>query len=137
MLLAVLLLLLGGAHGLVWGFFVSTVLLWHGTFTINSLMHLFGRRRYETTDDSRNNWALAILTMGEGWHNNHHFYQSSTNQGFFWWEVDITDYILRALAKLRIVWGLRRPPQHVIDGHRRLGQAEGAASALAARQQVL
>ena len=95
---------------LVWGFFVSTVLLWHGSFSINSLSHLFGKRRYETTDDSRNNWLLALLTIGEGWHNNHHHYQSSANQGFYWWEIDVTFYVLRVLEMFGIVWDLRRPP---------------------------
>jgi stearoyl-CoA desaturase (Delta-9 desaturase) len=84
--LAAVLWLVGSWPALVWGFFVSTVLLWHGTFSINSLAHWFGRRRYETTDDSKNNLFLALLTMGEGWHNNHHYYQRATNQGFFWWE---------------------------------------------------
>jgi stearoyl-CoA desaturase (delta-9 desaturase) len=107
---------LGGATGLVWGFLVSTVMLWHGSFSINSLSHMFGKRRYETTDDSRNNWALAILTTGEGWHNNHHHYQSSANQGFRWWEIDVTFYVLRALELFGFVWDLRRPPRAVITG---------------------
>jgi len=108
--------LLGGVSGFVWGFLVSTVLLWHGSFSINSLSHLFGKRRYETTDDSRNNWALAILTTGEGWHNNHHHYQSSANQGFRWWEIDVTFYVLRVLEFFGFIWDLRRPPQAVITG---------------------
>ncbi|MES1210250.1 MAG: acyl-CoA desaturase, partial [Pseudomonadota bacterium] len=83
-LLAAAFLVLGGGHALVWGYFVSTVLLWHGSFSINSLAHLFGRRRYATSDDSRNSLVLALLTTGEGWHNNHHHYQSSANQGFRW-----------------------------------------------------
>ena len=87
-LLAVACFLIVGWSGLVWGFVVSTVLLYHGTFTINSLSHLFGKRRYETTDDSRNNLLLALITLGEGWHNNHHHYQSIANQGFFWWEIE-------------------------------------------------
>jgi len=114
--LAVVCFLLGGLHGLVWGFLVSTVMLWHGSFTINSLSHMFGRRRYQTTDDSRNNWALAILTTGEGWHNNHHHYQSSANQGFYWWEVDVTYYVLRLLALVGLIWDVRRPPRSVLDG---------------------
>jgi stearoyl-CoA desaturase (Delta-9 desaturase) len=105
---------LGGVHGFVWGFLVSTVMLWHGSFSINSLSHLFGKRRYETTDDSRNNWALALLTTGEGWHNNHHHYQSSANQGFRWWEIDVTFYFLRALELLGVIWDVRRPPASVI-----------------------
>ncbi len=115
-LLAVALFLIGGLPLLVWGFFVSTTLLWHGTFTINSLSHVFGSRRYRTTDTSRNNWALALLTMGEGWHNNHHYYMSSANQGFFWWEVDASYYVLKAMSWLGLVWDLRKPPRHVLEG---------------------
>src|SRR5262249_37496150 len=110
---AVLCTALGGAFGLVWGFLVSTTLLWHGTFALNSLSHVFGRRRYATTDDSKNNWFLALITMGEGWHNNHHHYQRSTSQGFFWWEIDATMYVLRALAALHLVRDLHRAPDHV------------------------
>jgi stearoyl-CoA desaturase (delta-9 desaturase) len=113
--LALAFLFLGGAHALVWGYFVSTVLLWHGSFSINSLAHLFGKRRYATSDDSRNNWALAVLTTGEGWHNNHHHYQSSANQGFRWYEIDVTYYCLRLLALTGLIWDLRRPPREVID----------------------
>jgi stearoyl-CoA desaturase (Delta-9 desaturase) len=108
-LLGVFCFLVGGWSGLVWGFVVSTVLLYHGTFTINSLSHLFGARRYTTTDESRNNWVLAIITLGEGWHNNHHHYQSSANQGFFWYEFDISFAVLRVLSWFRIVWDLRLP----------------------------
>ncbi len=103
-------LLLGGLHVFVWGFLVSSVLLWHGTFSINSLAHLFGRRRYETSDDSRNSLLLALATTGEGWHNNHHRYPTSARQGFRWWEIDVTYYVLWLLARLGIVWDLRRPP---------------------------
>jgi stearoyl-CoA desaturase (delta-9 desaturase) len=88
--LAVLCFLIGGWSGLVVGFFWSTVLVYHATFCINSLAHVRGRKRYVTGDDSRNNWFLAIFTMGEGWHNNHHAYQSSVRQGFKWWEYDPT-----------------------------------------------
>src|SRR5258707_49238 len=84
-----------GALLLVWGFFVSTVLLWHGTFLVNSVNHLWGSRRYATSDTSRNNGLLALLTMGEGWHNNHHHYMASASQGFFWWEVDVSFYLIR------------------------------------------
>ena len=103
------LLRLGSWWGLVWGFFVSTTLLWHGTFTINSLTHVFGSRRYATTDNSRNNLVLALITMGEGWHNNHHYYQRATNQGFFWWEIDLTYYVLRMLAAVGLVLGPPSP----------------------------
>jgi stearoyl-CoA desaturase (delta-9 desaturase) len=117
--MALLLQLIGGWHALLWGFFVSSTLLWHGTFTINSFSHIFGKQRYETTDDSRNNWILAIVTMGEGWHNNHHYHMSSTNQGFFWWEVDMTYMVLKVLSFFGIVWDLRKPPQHVLEGRPR------------------
>lgn len=116
--LAVGLFLWGGLPALVWGFFVSTVCCWHCTFMINSLTHMFGRRRYETKDDSRNSFLLAILTLGEGWHNNHHYWQSSTRNGFRWWEFDPTYYTLRALALLGIVWDLKEPPKHVVEGHK-------------------
>ena len=112
--LALAFLLIGGLPGLVWGFFVSTVLLWHGSFAINSLAHMFGRRPYVTADDSRNNWLLAILTNGEGWHNNHHHYQSSAKQGFHWWQIDVTYYLLRLLAACGLIWDLRRPPPEVV-----------------------
>jgi stearoyl-CoA desaturase (delta-9 desaturase) len=116
--LGVALFLVGGWWGLVWGMFVSTTLLWHGTFTINSLTHLFGRRRYATTDNSRNSFLLALVTMGEGWHNNHHYYQRSVNQGFFWWEIDPTYYVLRALAAVGLVWDLHTPPARIRDAHK-------------------
>jgi stearoyl-CoA desaturase (Delta-9 desaturase) len=105
--------LAGGWWALLWGFFVSTTLLWHGTFTINSLSHVFGSRRYETTDDSKNNLTLALLTMGEGWHNNHHYYQRATNQGFYWWEVDVTYYALKALSWVGLVSDLHTPPERI------------------------
>jgi stearoyl-CoA desaturase (delta-9 desaturase) len=104
-------LLLGGWAGLVWGFFVSNLLSHHASFTVNSLCHLFGRRRYATADASRNNWFVALLTLGEGWHNNHHHYQSSANQGFFWWELDLSYYLIRLLGWLRLVWDIRTPPR--------------------------
>jgi stearoyl-CoA desaturase (delta-9 desaturase) len=105
-----------GWDGFLWGYVVSTCALMHGTFTINSLAHVYGSRRYETTDTSRNNFWLALITMGEGWHNNHHHYQASANQGFFWWEVDITYYILKALEAVGLIWDVKKPPQHVLDG---------------------
>jgi stearoyl-CoA desaturase (delta-9 desaturase) len=108
--LGILCFLIGGWSGLVVGFFISTVLLYHAVFAVNSLCHLFGNRRYATTDQSRNNWWVALLTLGEGWHNNHHHYQSSANQGFFWWEVDISYYILRLLGLVGLVWDIRTPP---------------------------
>jgi stearoyl-CoA desaturase (Delta-9 desaturase) len=112
--LAVLLFLTGGIGVFLWGFCVSTVMLWHGTFTINSLCHVFGRRRYATTDTSRNSLILSLITMGEGWHNNHHHYMSSVRQGFFWWEIDLTYYILKMLSWVHIVWDLKMPPRALL-----------------------
>jgi stearoyl-CoA desaturase (delta-9 desaturase) len=107
---------IGGLPGLYWGWVVMTVLLWHGTFTVNSLAHVWGRRRYTTTDTSRNNLWLALITMGEGWHNNHHHYQLSARQGFFWWEVDVSYYVLKLWESLGLVWDVRTPPRSVLQG---------------------
>ena len=126
--------LAAGWPGLVVGFFWSTVALYHGTFMINSLAHVHGRQRYVTGDDSRNNWWLALVTLGEGWHNNHHAYQRSTRQGFRWWEIDITYYVLRMLSWVHAVWELGEPPADVVRNEHRLGQAvvEKVARQLAA-----
>ncbi len=113
--LGVLTFAIGGWFALVWGFAVGQVLCWHGTFTINSLSHLWGSRRFATDDDSRNNFVLAVITMGEGWHNNHHHYQVAARQGFYWWEIDVTFYVLRALAAVGLVWDLHGVPDHVLD----------------------
>lgn len=102
-----------GPQMLVWGFFVSTIVLFHATVTINSLAHQFGRQRFKTRDASRNNVWLALLTFGEGWHNNHHFYPGSARQGFHWWEVDITWYGLKAMQALGLVWDLKPIPAWV------------------------
>jgi len=127
--------LLAGWSGLVVGFLWSTVLVYHATFCINSLAHVSGRKRYVTGDDSRNNWLLAIFTMGEGWHNNHHAYQSSVRQGFKWWEFDPTYYLLRALSWTGLVWDLKTPPEPVLRNEQRLGAKviNRAAEELAAR----
>jgi stearoyl-CoA desaturase (delta-9 desaturase) len=127
--------LIAGWPGLVVGFLWSTVILYHATFCINSLAHVHGRKRYVTGDDSRNNWMLALFTMGEGWHNNHHAYQSSAKQGFRWWEIDVTYYVLAALSWLGIVWDLKMPPQQVLRNEQRLGSrvVERTAEQLARR----
>ena len=114
--------LIAGWPGLAIGFCWGTVALWHATFCINSLAHVVGHQRYVTGDQSRNNWLLALLTMGEGWHNNHHAYQASARQGFRWSEYDPTYYILRVLSWLGIVWDLHLPPWAVIKGEHRLGR---------------
>jgi stearoyl-CoA desaturase (Delta-9 desaturase) len=121
-LLALLSLLIAGLPGLIVGFCCSTVAVWHATFSINSVAHLVGRQRYVTGDASRNNWLLALLTMGEGWHNNHHAYQASVRQGFLWWEYDLTYYVLRALSWVGLVWDLHAPPKAVVQGEQRLGR---------------
>ena len=107
------LLAFGGFDVFLWAYVVSTCALMHGVFTINSLSHVFGSRRYATTDTSRNNFLLALITLGEGWHNNHHHYMSSATQGFFWWEIDVSFYILKGLEKVGLVWDLRVVPEHV------------------------
>lgn len=99
-----------GWQTLVWGFFVSTIAVFHASCTINSLTHMFGKRRFATKDDSRNSFLLSLLTLGEGWHNNHHRFPGMTRQGLAWWEIDITYYILRGLAALGIIWELNPPP---------------------------
>lgn len=104
-----------GWAGLFVGFFLSTVLVYHGTFCINSLAHVHGDKHYVTGDESRNNWWLAVITMGEGWHNNHHAYQYSVRQGFRWWQWDPTWYLILGLSKLGLVWELKAPPQAIIE----------------------
>ena len=121
--LAVVLYVAGGAQLLIWGFFISTVLLHHVTFTVNSLAHKFGRRRYATSDGSRNNWLIALLTFGEGWHNNHHHFPGSVRQGFYWWEVDLTYYVLRAMAACGLIWELKSVPARIRDARRVTAEA--------------
>jgi len=115
-----------GWSGLIIGFFLSTVLLWHGTFFINSLAHVFGKRRFATTDDSRNNGWLALITLGEGWHNNHHRYQASARNGFYWWEIDVTYYVLKVLSWLGLVWDLRPVPEKILEEGRKADAARAA-----------
>jgi len=112
----------------VWGFCVSTTLLYHGTFFINSLAHIVGKPRFVTGDDSKNSFWLAIITLGEGWHNNHHRYPGSERQGFYWWEIDISHYFLKALSCLGLVWDLREPPSRIYQ--------EAQEGRLAAREQL-
>ena len=107
-----------GWQMVVWGFFISTVVLLHGTCTINSFDHMHGTRRYNTPDTSRNNALLSLITLGEGWHNNHHHYAVTVRQGFYWWEVDITYYLLVLMSWLGIVRDLRPVPEHIINANR-------------------
>jgi stearoyl-CoA desaturase (Delta-9 desaturase) len=118
-----------GWQMLVWGFFVSTTALFHGTACINSMAHLMGRRRYNTSDDSRNSFILALITLGEGWHNNHHRYQSCTRNGFYWWEIDPTYYGLKFLSWTGLIWGLKDVPQSILDEGMRAEHADSIAAA--------
>ncbi|MCB1175949.1 MAG: acyl-CoA desaturase [Leptospiraceae bacterium] len=100
---------------LVWGYGVSNFFAGHATWTINSLAHVIGKQRYETGDDSKNHWLLAIITMGEGWHNNHHHYRHSSNMGFYWYEIDLSYYILKLMSFVGLIWDLKSPPEHVLE----------------------
>jgi stearoyl-CoA desaturase (delta-9 desaturase) len=111
-----------GPQLLIWGFFISTILLYHATYTVNSLAHQIGKRRYNTRDDSRNSFFVALITCGEGWHNNHHHYPGSARQGFYWWEIDITYYFLKLLAASGIIWDLKQVPAN--QKHSRLVKSE-------------
>ena len=106
---------INGWQALVWGFLVSTVLLYHATFAVNTWAHLWGKRRFKTSDQSKNSFSLALLTLGEGWHNNHHRYPGSERQGFYWWEIDMSHYILRFLSFFGVVWDLRVPPERIYE----------------------
>jgi len=114
---------------LVWGFFISTTVLFHATSSINSLAHLLGRRRYETGDNSRNSFLLALITLGEGWHNNHHRYMSTARQGFYWWEIDVSYYLLKAISWTGLIWNLKPVPlaayekHHPVSGGRKVSAA--------------
>jgi stearoyl-CoA desaturase (delta-9 desaturase) len=124
-----------GWQMLVWGFFISTTALFHGTACINSMAHLMGNRRYKTEDDSRNSFILAIITLGEGWHNNHHRYMSATRNGFYWWEIDPTYYGLKLLSWTGFIHGFKPVPQSVLeegahaDHHKSVAAAQAAALA--------
>jgi len=113
-----------GWSGLFIGFGLSTVLCWHGTFTINSLAHMIGKPRYDADDESKNSLILALITMGEGWHNNHHYFMGSTRQGFYWWEIDMSYYIIKVFSWLRLVWDVKAPPARVYDPNNMLPNAK-------------
>lgn len=132
----------GPGQMVVWGFAISTTALYHATFTINSLAHTTGRQRFDTGDDSRNNWWLAVITLGEGWHNNHHAHPGTARQGFYWWEYDPAYWGLRVMAWLGLVRGLRPVPAAVYAraerdkearraGRRRVRTADRVAAARA------
>ena len=121
-----------GWQMLVWGFFISTTALFHGTSCINSMAHLMGKRRFNTSDDSRNSFILALICLGEGWHNNHHRYQSCTRNGFYWWEIDLTYYGLKALSWTGLIWGLKPVPQSILEE----GEREAHLASIAAAQRA-
>jgi stearoyl-CoA desaturase (delta-9 desaturase) len=129
--LAIVCFMIDGWSGLLIGYFASTAVLYHGTFFINSLAHVHGSQRYVTGDTSRNNWWLAVITLGEGWHNNHHRYQSSTRNGFYWWEFDPTYYGLKLLSYTGFIWGLKPVPPSILDEG---ANADHYASVAAARR---
>ncbi len=118
-----------GWQMLVWGFFISTTALFHGTACINSMAHLMGKRRYNTSDDSRNSFILAIICLGEGWHNNHHRFQSCTRNGFYWWEIDPTYYGLKLLSWTGLIWGLKPVPQSILEEGMRAEHQKSVAAA--------
>ncbi|MDO8960739.1 MAG: acyl-CoA desaturase [Methylophilus sp.] len=113
-----------GPQLLVWGFVLSTVALYHATFSVNSLAHVWGKRRYQTRDHSRNNFLIALVTLGEGWHNNHHHYPGAAKQGFYWWEIDFTYYGLRVLAALGLIWNLRTVPVEIRESKQYKGNKD-------------
>ncbi len=100
---------------IIYGFFTRTVLLWHTTFSINSLMHLIGKQRFATGDDSKNSLLLSLLTVGDGWHNNHHRYPASARNGFYWWEIDVSYYVIRLLGFLGLIWDIKSVPPSVLE----------------------
>jgi len=127
--LAAALYLAGGVPWLVWGFCLPTMTLAHATFAINTINHLFGSRRFETADDSRNNPLTALFAAGEGWHNNHHRFQRAARNGFYWWEFDPTWYVIRAMQAVGLVWDVQPVPKRIYDEARRLKTLRGARSA--------
>ena len=121
-----------GKQMLVWGFFISTIALYLGTFSINSLGHILGSQRYRTGDDSKNSLFLALITLGEGWHNNHHHYANTVRQGFRWWEIDVSYYLIWCYAKLGLVWDLKQVPRHLLQDGREERNVGGVGDETAA-----
>lgn len=113
LLLALTLFLVGGLPWLVWGFCLPTVTLAHSTFAINTVNHLFGSRRFDTIDESRNNPLTALFAVGEGWHNNHHRFQRAARNGFYWWEFDPTWYVIKLMSFVGLAWDLQPVPERI------------------------
>jgi stearoyl-CoA desaturase (delta-9 desaturase) len=106
-----------GLQLLSWGFVLSTVVLYHSTFLVNSVAHLWGKPRYKTEDESKNNFFIALLTFGEGWHNNHHHFPGSARQGFYWWEIDITYYLLKLMSLFGLIWDVRTVSNNIRESN--------------------
>jgi stearoyl-CoA desaturase (delta-9 desaturase) len=115
LLLAAAMFAIGGMPWLVWGFCLPTVTLAHATFAINTVNHMFGSRRFDTIDESRNNVLTAFFAVGEGWHNNHHRYQRAARNGFYWWEFDVTWYVIKAMAAVGLVWDVHPVPKRIYE----------------------
>jgi fatty-acid desaturase len=111
--LGLLLYALGGWSFVIYGVFVRAVLLWHSTWFINSVTHLWGYRTFEINDNSRNLWWAAILTYGEGWHNNHHSYPNVAKAGWRWWEIDVTWWTISLLKTLGLAHKVNLPPDPI------------------------
>lgn len=116
-----------GAQIFVWGFFISTIVLLHATLFVNSLAHVFGRQRFNTSDESRNSFLIAIVTLGEGWHNNHHRYMSTVRQGFYWWEIDVSYYLLKVLSWTGLIWDLKPVPASIYAEAKQSGKKDRSA----------
>ena len=113
LLLGLAMYAIGGFPWVVWGFCLPTMTLAHATFAINTVNHLYGSRRFETRDESRNNAITALFAAGEGWHNNHHRYQRAARNGFYWWEIDITYYVILAMQAVGLAWDVQRVPDRI------------------------
>jgi stearoyl-CoA desaturase (delta-9 desaturase) len=113
LMLAAAMYLAGGMPWLIWGFCLPTMTLAHATFAINTVNHMFGTRRFDTIDESRNNALTAFFAVGEGWHNNHHRYQRAARNGFYWWEFDPTWYVIRIMAAVGLAWDVHRVPERI------------------------
>jgi stearoyl-CoA desaturase (delta-9 desaturase) len=128
--LAALMYLAGGMPWLVWGFCVPTVTLAHATFAINTVNHMFGSRRFDTIDESRNNVLTALFAAGEGWHNNHHRYQRAARNGFYWWELDLTWYVIRLMGFVGAAWDIQPVPERIYEEARATKARRGVPSIL-------
>lgn len=108
-----LLFIWGGVSAMIWGYLLPILIQFQITYLVNSACHLWGGQPFHTDDTSRNNVVVALLTLGEGWHNNHHRCQFSARQGFFWYEIDVTYWVICALERLGIIWDVKRPPARI------------------------